>query len=298
MPVVGFLRSTTATGSGHLVAAFRQGLNEAGFVENQNVAIEYRWADDQRDRLPALVAELLRQRVAVIVANAAGAQAAKAATATTPIVFVAGTDPVSIGLVTSLSRPGGNVTGLVFTTSDITAKRLGLLHELAPKAPIIAVLQDPNGPGVAAELEGMEQARRTVAAQIIVVRASNEGEFNAAFASIVQAGAGALAVAGGPFLLSRRRQIVAWANRQGLPAIYVSRAHVEIGGLMSYGPSQPDAYRRAAGYVGRILKGEKAGDLPVQRATKVEMFINLKTAKALGLSISLPLLGRADEVIE
>jgi ABC-type uncharacterized transport system substrate-binding protein len=298
MPVIGFLRSTSAAGSTHLVGAFRQGLNEAGFVENQNVAIEYRWGDDQRDKLPGLVADLLRRRAAVIVANIVGAQAAKAATATTPIVFVAGSDPVKLGLVASLARPGGNITGLVFTTTDITAKRLGLLHELAPKAAVIAVLLDPNFPGASAELQGVEEARRTIGPQIVIVKAASEGEFNSAFAAIVRAGAGALYVGGGPFFNSRRRQIVAWVSRQGLPASYVSRAHVEAGGLMSYGASQPDAYRRAAGYVGRILKGEKAGDLPVELASKFELIINLATAKGMGLEIPPMLLARADEVIE
>jgi ABC-type uncharacterized transport system substrate-binding protein len=298
MPVIGFLRSTSAAGSTHLVGAFWQGLNEAGFVENQNVAIEYRWGDDQRDRLPGLVADLLRRRAAVIVANTVGAQAAKAATATTPIVFLAGSDPVKLGLVASLARPGGNITGLVFTTTDITAKRLGLLHELAPKAAVIAVLLDPNFPGASAELQGVEEARRTIGPQIVIVKAASEGEFNSAFAAIDRAGAGALYVGGGPFFNSRRRQIIAWVSRQGLPASYVSRAHVEAGGLMSYGASQTDAYRRAAGYVGRILKGEKAGDLPVELASKFDLIINLATAKGMGLEIPPMLLARADEVIE
>ena len=298
MPVIGFFRSTAAVGSAHLANAFRQGLNEAGFVENQNIAIEYRWADDQRDRLPELAADLVRRRVAAIVANTAAARAAKTATATIPIVFVSGSDPVDTGLVTSLSRPGGNITGLVFTVTEITAKRLGLLHELAPKAAIIAVLRDSNFPGTSAELQGVEEARRTIASQIVIVEAAGEGEFSAAFATIVQAGAGALLVGGGPFLLSRRRQIVAWAARQGLPASYVSRAHVEAGGLMSYGPSQTDAYRRAAGYVGRILKGEKPGDLPVELTSKFDLIINLATAKGMGLEIPPMLLARADEVIE
>ena len=298
LSVVGFLRSTAAAGSAHLVSAFRLGLNEAGFVEGQNVAIEYRWGDDQHDRLPGLAADLVRRRAAVIVANTAAAQAAKAATATTPIVFLTGSDPVGIGLVASLSRPGGNITGVVFTTADIAAKRLGLLHELAPKAAVIAVLLDPNSPGTPAELQGVEEARRTIGPQIVVVKAGSESEFNTAFATIVQAGAGALHVGGGAFFLSRRRQIVAWASRQGLPASYVSRAHVEVGGVMSYGPSQTDAYRRAAGYVGRILKGEKAGDLPVELASKFDLIINLATAKGMGLEIPPMLLARADEVIE
>ena len=299
IPVVGFLRSTTAAGSAHLVSAFRQGLNEAGFIENQNVAaIEYRWADDQHDRLAGMAADLVRRRVAVIVTNTSGAQAAKAATSTTPIVFVTGTDPVSTGLVASLSRPGGNVTGVVFTSSALTAKRVGLLHEFVPEAGIIAVLLDPNAPGTPAELQGVEEARRTIRSQFLVVKAATESEFTGAFAAITQAGASALYVGVGPLFLSRRRQIIAWATRQGMPAIYVSRTHVEAGGLMSYGPSQTDAYRRAAGYVGRILKGEKAGDLPVELASKFDLTINLATAKGMGLEIPPTLLARADEVIE
>jgi putative ABC transport system substrate-binding protein len=298
MPVVGFLRSTAAADSAHLVSAFRQGLGEAGFVEGQNVAVEYRWADDQRDRLPGLVADLVRRRVAVIVANTAAAQAAKAATATTAIVFLTGSDPVETGLVASLSRPGGNITGLVFTTADLAAKRLGLLHELVPKAAVIAVLLDPNGPGTPAELRGVEEARRAITPQIVVVKAASEPEFNAAFATIVQAGAGALYVGGGPFFLSRRRQIVALVSRHGLPASYVAREYLEAGGLMSYGTSQTDAYRRAAGYAGRILKGAKPADLPVELATKFELVINLASAKGMGLDIPPMLLARADDVIE
>jgi putative ABC transport system substrate-binding protein len=298
MPVVGFLRSTAAAGSSHLVNAFRQGLTEAGFIEGQNVAIEYRWADDRLDRLPGLAADLIRQRVSVIVTNGVGAQAAKATTATTPIVFVTGADPIGIGLVASLSRPGGNITGLVFTTPDLAAKQLGLLHELVPKAAVIAVLLDPNALGTPTALRGVEEARRAIAPQIVAVKAASEGEFNVAFAAIVQAGTGALHVAGGPFFLRHRRQIVALVSRHGLPASYVSRQYVEAGGLMSYGPSQIDAYRRAAGYVGRVLKGEKAGDLPVELASKFDLIINLGTAKGMGFEIPPMLLARADEVIE
>jgi putative tryptophan/tyrosine transport system substrate-binding protein len=298
MPVVGFLRSTAATGSAHLVGAFRQGLSEAGLVDGQNVAVEYRWADDQPDRLPGLVADLVQRRAAVIVANTAAAQAAKSAAPATPIIFLTGSDPVGIGLVASLSRPGGNITGVAFTTADLAAKRLGLLHELVPKAAVLAVLLDPNTPGTPAELRGVEEARRAIAPQIVVVNAAREGDFNAAFATIMQAGAGALSVGGGAFFLGQRRQIVAWVSRYGLPASYVSRPYLEVGGLMSYGPSQTDAYRRAAGYVGRILKGEKAGDLPVELASKFDLTINLPTAKGMGLEIPPMLLARADEVIE
>jgi putative tryptophan/tyrosine transport system substrate-binding protein len=298
MPVIGFLRSTGAAGSAHLVDAFRQGLSEVGLVEGQNVTVEYRWADDQRDRLPGLVADLVRRRVAVIVANTLAAQAAKAAAPTTPIVFLSGSDPVGGRLVASLSQPGGNITGVVFTTADLAGKRLGLLHELVPKVAVIAVLLDPNSPGTPAELLGAEEARRAIAPQIVVVKAAGEGDFNAAFATIGQAGAGALHVGGGPFFLGRRRQIVAMALRLGLPASYASRQYLEAGGLMSYGPSQTNAYRRAASYVGRILKGENAGDLPVEQASKFDLIINLATAKGMGLEIPAMLLARADEVIE
>jgi putative ABC transport system substrate-binding protein len=298
LPVVGFLRSTSAVASAHLVNAFRQGLADAGFVEGQNVAIEYRWADGHQDRLPALAADLVRHRVAVIVANSAAARAAKAATATTPIVFLTGADPIGLGLVASLSRPEGNLTGLVFTTADVTTKRLALLHELVPKAAVIAVLLDPNGPGAPAELQGVEEARRALGPRIMVVKTASEGEFSAAFATMVEAGAGALCVGGGPFLLTHRRQLIALASRHGLPAIYVFRDYVEAGGLMSYGASQPDAYRRAAGYVGRILKGVKPADLPVEMASRFDLVINLATVKGIGLEIPPMLLARADEVIE
>ena len=298
MPVIGFLRSTTAAGSTHLVTAFRQGLSEAGFVEGRNVTIEYRWADEQHDRLPALAADLVRRQVAVVVANAVSTQAAKTATSTIPIVVVTGIDPVRTGLVGSLSRPGGNVTGVVFTTTDLTAKRLGLLHELVPKAAAVGVLLDTNVAEVEIELKDAEAAGRAIGRQVVVVKAASEVDFTAAFSTIVQAGAGALLVGGGPFFLSQRRQLVALATRHGLPASYVTRQYPEAGGLMSYGPSQTDAYRRAGVYVGRILRGEKPSDLPIEFPTKFELVINLGTAKALGFEIPPMLLARADEVIE
>ena len=298
MPEIGFLRSTSAANSAHLVNAFRKGLNEAGFVEGQNVTIEYRWADDHNDRLPALAADLIRRQVAVIVGNGLGALAAKAATATTPIVFVMGADPVRTGLVASLARPGGNVTGVVFTVGDLTAKRLGLLHELVPKAAVIAMLVDPNNPEIELQAKDAEEAGRAIGRQVLIVKAASEREFNAAFATIVQAGAGALLVGGGAVFSNQRRQLVALAGRHALPAIYATRDYPEAGGLMSYGPSQTDAYRRAGTYAGRILKGEKPGDLPVELASKFELVINLATAKAIGLDIPPMLLARADEVIE
>jgi ABC-type uncharacterized transport system substrate-binding protein len=298
MPVIGFIRSTAAAGSEHLVGAFRQGLSEAGFVEGQNVAVEYRFADDQDARIPGMVAEFARRQVAVIKANGIAVPAAKAATATIPIVFTTGFDPVRTGFVASLSRPGGNVTGVVFTQTDLAAKQLGLLHELVPKAAIIAVLGDANQPELDVELREIEAAGRAIGRQILVVKVASEREFNAAFVTVVQGGAGALLVRGSPLFLNRRRQLVALATRHALLASYTSRDYVELGGLMSYGPSLTDAYRRAGIYVGRILKGAKPTDLPVEMATKFDLAINLATAKAIDLDIPPMLLARADEVIE
>ena len=298
MPVIGFLRSTTAAGSEALVGAFRHGLNEAGFVEGQNVAVEYRWADDRDDRVLEMAAELVRRQAAVIVANGIAVLAVKAASATVPIVFTTGFDPVRAGLVAGLSRPGGNATGIVFTQTDLAAKQLGLLHELAPKAAIIAVLGDTNQPELEIELREIEVAGRAIGRQILVAKVASERELNPAFATAVQRGAGALLVRGGPFFLSRRRQLVALAARHALLAGYLLRDYVEAGGLMSYGPSITDAYRRVGIYVGRILKGAKPGDLPVEMATKFDLVINLATAKAMDLDIPPNLLARADEVIE
>ena len=268
LPVVGFLRSTAAASSAHLVEAFRRGLTEAGFVEGQNVTIDYRWADDQDDRLAALTADLVRRPAAVIVTNSIGVRVAKIVTATTPLVFVAGSDPVRTGLVPSLNRPGGNVTGVTFTLIDLVAKQLGLLHELVPKADVVAVLRNPNQPELEYEMRDAEEAGRTIGRKILIVKAAGEAEFNAAFATIVQAGAGALLVRGGPVFLNRRRLLVTLANRYALPASYVTSDYPEVGGLMSYGPSQTDAYRRAGIYAARILKGAKPGDLPVDQATQ------------------------------
>jgi putative ABC transport system substrate-binding protein len=299
MPVIGFLRSTPAAGFEYLVNAFRQGLNEAGFVEGKNVAIEYRWADNQEDRLPELAADLVSRQVAAIVgAGTPAAQASKAATRTTPVVFLSGADPVRIGLVLRLNRPGGNITGVVFTVVALAAKLLGMLTELVPTATVIAVLRDPNGPDVEGESRALEEAGRAIGRQILMVNAANEREFHAAFAKVVQAGAGGLLMGAGPFFLSQRRQLVALAGRHALPTIYNQREYPEVGGLISYGPSQSDAFRRAGIYVGRILKGEKPGGLPVELATKFELVINLGTAKALGFDIPPLLLARADEVFE
>ena len=298
MPVVGFLRSTPATGFAYIVDPFRQGLNDAGFVEGKNVAIEYRWADNQQDRLPGLAADLMRRQVAAIVgAGVPAARAGKAATATTPIVFVIGADPVRVGLVASINRPGGNITGVVFSVVS-WAKLLGMLHELVPKASIIAVLRDPNRPDVESQSRDLEEAARAIGRQILMVNAANEREFHAAFAKVVQAGAGGLLIPGSVFFFSQRRLLVALAARHALPTVYSQREYAEVGGLIGYGPSQSDAYRRAGVYVGRILKGEKPGDLPVELGTKFELVINLATAKAFGVEIPPTLLALADEVIE
>ena len=298
MPVVGFLRSTPATGFAYIVDHFRQGLNDAGFVEGKNVAIEYRWADNQQDRLPGLAADLMRRQVAAIVgAGVPAARAGKAATATTPIVFVIGADPVRVGLVASINRPGGNITGVVFSV-ELVAKLLGMLHELVPKASIIAVLRDPNRPDVESQSRDLEEAARAIGRQILMVNAANEREFHAAFAKVVQAGAGGLLIPATVFFFSQRRQLAALAARHALPTVYSLREYAEVGGLVSYGQSQSDAYRRAGVYVGRILKGEKPGDLPVELGTKFELVINLATAKAFGVEIPPTLLAIADEVIE
>jgi putative tryptophan/tyrosine transport system substrate-binding protein len=298
MPVIGFLRSTSPEGTEHLLAAFRQGLKDAGRVEGQNLAIEYRWAGGNVDRLAGLAADLVRREVAVLVVNGIAANVAKAATATIPIVFVVGIDPVKTGLVASLNRPGANVTGVsIVTGSDLHAKRLEVLHELAPKAVSIAVLLDPNvvdtsiGPDV-------EQAARAMGLPVLIVEAGDESEFETAYLKIVQSGAGALVIGGGAFFVAQRRRLVDLAAKHALPASYMTRDSVEVGGLMSYGPSQVDAYRRAGVYVGRVLDGAKPAELPIELPTKYELVINLKTAKVLGLEIPDKLVALADEVIE
>jgi putative ABC transport system substrate-binding protein len=297
VPVVGYLNSQVAASSSSQVAMFRQGLNEAGFVEGRNVAIEFRWADDQLDRLPALATDLVRRRVAAIVTNNASTPAAKAATSTIPIVFVSGADPVEAGLVTSLNRPGGNVTGVSFTAQPLNPKRLELLHELTPKPAVIALLWDPNGRNVEADLRDMEAARG-LGRQILIVKVGTESEIEPAFATVVRAGARALFVVSGPFYFSHRRQLAALAGRHAMPASFSLREYVVAGGLMSYGTSDTDAFRRGALYVGRILKGEKPGEMPVELPTKYELVFNLATAKALKLEIPPKLLALADEVIE
>jgi putative ABC transport system substrate-binding protein len=292
MPVVGFFYSGTLTDVPHFVAAFRQGLKEAGFIEGQNVAIEFHSGRGS----PLLVADLLRRQVALIVGNTPSALAAKAATTTVPIVFVTGGDPVRVGLVASLNRPGRNVTGVSFTSVELAAKQLGLLRELRPGAARIAVLVDPKFPTTERFVSEVRTAASAVGLQLIVLEVSSDREIETAFVTLVQRGAGALHVGGG--MLSQRERIIALAARHRIPAIYVLRDYVTAGGLMSYGSSMSDAYRQAGIYAGRILKGEKPGDLPVMLPTKFEFAINLATAKALGLEIPDKLLTLADEVIE
>ncbi len=299
MPVIGFLRNTASAGYTHLTDAFRRGLAESGFVVGQDVAIEYRWADNQNNRLPELAADLIRRQVAVIVgAGAVSAKAAMTTTATTPIVMVVGYDPVKGGLVASLNRPGGNVTGVVFDTVELAAKRLGLLHELIPKTAVVGVLLDAAFLDSASEVRDAEDAGRAIGLQTLILKVSNEREIDAAFTRFVQGGVGALLVGSGGFFLSQRRQLVTLATRHAIPASYVTRQYPEAGGLMSYGPSQTDAYRLAGVYVGRILKGAKPADMPVELPTKFDLVINVATAKVLGLEIPPMLLARVDEVIE
>jgi putative ABC transport system substrate-binding protein len=300
MPMIGFLRDTSLADAAHLVTAFRQGLKEAGFIEGQNVLIEYRSAEDQPDRLPALVADLVRRQVALIVGNTPSALAAKAATTTVPIVFVTGNDPVINGLVDSLSRPGGNATGVSFLASASVTKRLELLRQFVPKAGAIAMLVDPNSnsPDTERELREVQAAAHASGQELMVVEASSDREIETAFTTFAQRAAVALFIGSHPFFNSRRERVAALAVRHVLPATYGLREFAMAGGLMSYGTSITDAYRQAAGYVGRILIGEKPADLPVYQSTKFEFVINLRTAKALGLEVPDRLLALADEVIE
>jgi putative tryptophan/tyrosine transport system substrate-binding protein len=297
LPVVGFLRSTSAADSTRLVTAFGVGLKETGFAEDRNVAIEYRYADNQVDRLPALVTDLISRPVAVLVINSAAAPAAKAATKTIPIVFVGGTG-LQEGLVASLNRPGGNITGASFFSGELGPKRLELLRQLVPKATTVAVLAKADNPETAAERINLQAAAQGMAQQLVIADVSNPGDIDTAFATFSRRGAGALFVGSGPFLTSNRERIVALAARYALPASYNLREFVVAGGLMSYGTSITDAYRQGGIYTGRILKGEQPGDLPVVQPTKFELVINLKTAKALGLAVPPTLLALADEVIE
>ena len=300
MPVVGFLSSASPATWASFVAGFRKGLNEAGFIDGQNVTIEYRWAEGQYDRLPGLAADLVNRKVAVILAAGGSdpAKAAKAATATIPIIFVSAADPVRAGIVTSFNRPGGNVTGVSLLGSALEAKRLGLLNEITPGAASIGVLVNPNYPDADLQLRELQEAAGVIKRQIIIVRASTEAEIDAAFATVAQQGAAALLVTQDPFLNSRREQLVALAARHKLAAIYSVREVTEIGGLVSYGTHFADGFRQAGIYAGKILKGASPADLPVMQPTKFEFVINLKTAKTLGLTIPPHLQQLADEVIE
>jgi len=299
MPVIGFLNAASPVGYPPMVAALRQGLKEAGYIEGQSVAIEYRWAEGHYDRLPGLAAELVRRQVAGIIAGGTpAARFAKAATSTIPIVFNIGIDPVQLGLVTSLNRPGGNVTGVAGLSVETAAKRLEVLHESLPTAAVVASLVNPTTPLTEPETKGVQDAARSLGLQLHVLNASTEREIDAAFRTLIELRAGALVVSVDPFLNGQRAQIVKLATRYAVPAIYGLREFAVAGGLMSYGIDLADTYRQAGIYVGKILKGAKAADLPVQQAVKVEFVINLKTAKTLGLTFPIPLLGRADEVIE
>ena len=299
MPVVGFLNAQSPDGFADMLDAFREGLKQLGFVEGQNVAVEYRWADGQDNRLPALAADLVRRRVAVIATGGTPAPlAAKAATATIPIVFVSAADPVQIGLVASFNRPGGNVTGISSMNIELTGKLLQLLHELVPGATRFATLRNPAGSVIQSAIAEAQAAARSLGLQLLVLNASTEGDFEPAFATLVQQQAAALLVGPSNLFQSHYPQIVALAARHRVPVVYANHEAVAAGGLMSYGSPRADNYRLGGNYTGRILKGEKPADLPVQQPTKVELHINMKTAKALGLTIPTALLVRADEVIE
>jgi putative ABC transport system substrate-binding protein len=300
MPVIGYLSGLSSTAVPPYLAAFRDGLNATGYVEGRNVAVEYRWADSQYDRLPALATDLVRRQVAVIAATGvtASAVAAKAATTVIPIVFATGGDPVKLGLVASLNRPGGNVTGISWLSNTMAPKRLELLRELLPGATTIGLLFNPGNPNALTERADVQAAAGALGLQVHVEKASSERDIDAAFATFVQARVDALFVAGDPLFTSRRVQLVVLAARHGIPTCHDARANAEAGGLMSYGASTTDMYRQVGLYTGRILKGEKPADLPVQQSVKFELVINLKTPKTLGLEVPAKLLALADEVIE
>ena len=299
MPVIGLLSSVTARQWAPFISAFLQGLNELGFVEGQNVVTEQRWAGGQYDRLPAMAADLIQRRVAVIAAlTTPAAVAAKGATATTPIVFTTIGDPVQIGLVTSLSRPGGNITGVTYLNVEVAPKLLELLHEVKPAAATIAALVNPTNPNAETLSRSLQDAARTLGLQLHVLKASTERDIETAFVTLAQLRASGLVIPSDVFLITQEERLAAWALRHGMPAVFQPRSAATAGGLISYSGNALDVYRQAGVYTGRILKGEKPADLPVQQATKLELVINLKTAKALGLTVPLPLLARADEVIE
>jgi putative tryptophan/tyrosine transport system substrate-binding protein len=300
MPVIGFLNVASPGPLRQQIAAFREGLKESGYVEGQNVAVEYRWAEGQYERLPELAADLVRQQVSVIfVGGGAPAElAVKAATTTIPIVFSTGGDPVRSGLVASLNQPSGNITGVYHFATGLEAKRLGLLHEMLPKATPIAVLINPNYADAENQLRDVQEAAARLGVQLVVVRANAESDFNAAFSTVVQQRSGALLVCASPFFNNRREQLVVLAARHAVPAIFEWRDFAVAGGLMSYGTSLADAYRQVGVYAGLILKGAKPADLPIVQATRFEFVINLSTAKTLGIEVPPTLLARADEVIE
>ena len=298
-PVIGFLSARSLDDSANLVAAFRGGLQETGYIEGRNVTIEFRWAEGQYDRLPGLAAELTARRVAAIVAPAmAPVRAAKAATATIPIVFLTGADPVQFGLIQSLSRPGGNVTGVAILTNTLVQKQLEMLHEVVSSVTLVALLVNPKNPITESDTKDVQSAAGSTRQQILVLNVSNESDLRNAFMAITQRRAGAVLVQSDPFLNSRSDQIAALAAQHRVPAVSPFREFVRAGGLMSYGTDVVDAYRQLGLYVGKILKGAKPSELPVQQAVKVEFAINLRTARTLGLTIPLPLSGRADEVLE
>jgi putative ABC transport system substrate-binding protein len=299
MPVIGYLNVGTLAGTADVAAAYRQGLSEIGYVEKQNVTLEYRWAEGHHDRLPGMMTDLMRRQVDVVAATGTpAALAAKAATTTIPVVFETAADPIKLGLVASLSRPGRNITGMTQLSSELLSKRVGLLRDLVPTAGIIGLLVNPTDPRAASQASDMREAARAVGLQLHVLNASSEGEINTAFENLAQLRAGALFVGPSDLFRSRRQQFVALAARHGMPAIYQYREYVTAGGLMSYGASLSDAYRQAGVYTGRILKGAKPADLPVLQPTRFELVINLKTAKALGLTVAPGVLAIADEVIE
>jgi ABC-type uncharacterized transport system substrate-binding protein len=300
VPVVGVLSSRSADGSADLIAAFRRGLGEAGFVEGRNVSIEFRWAEGHYDRLPTAAADLVVRQVAVIAAlgGTPAVLAAKAATAKIPIVFITGADPVQFGLVSSLSRPGGNLTGVAALTSTLAPKLLELLHETVPSAPLVALLINPKNPNAETDRRSVKSAADTTRQQILVLSASTESELDDAFAALAQQHAGSVLVQSDGLFNDRPREIVALAARYAIPALYQWREFAATGGLMSYGTDPADAYRQVGVNTGRVLNGAQPSDLPVQQSVKVRMVVNLKTAKTLGITLPLPLLARADEVIE
>jgi putative tryptophan/tyrosine transport system substrate-binding protein len=300
MPMIGFLSGGSPESDAIRLSGFRQGLNETSYVEGRNVAIEFRWAQGQYDRLPALAADLVRRQMTMIAAigGTPAALAAKAATSTIPIVFHVGIDPVQFGLVASLNRPAGNMTGVAVLLAELEAKRLDFLHELLPTATVVALLVNPSNPFSEPETRNVRDVARSLGLQLHVLQASTANDIDAAFATVVELRAGALVVGADPLFTSRTEQIIALAARHAMPAIYAWSEFTAAGGLISYAPSLKDGHRLAGVYAGRILKGAKPADLPVQQAVKIELVINLKTAKTLGLSFPITLLGRADEVIE